>query len=108
MAKAAKKKEAPTLERRDTTENGGFRRSVYALPVQVDVVIGTARPTIAELLKLDKDSLLTLDKSVEDPIDLCVNNRVIARGQLVETDPDTGAIGFKISEIVDISDDLLV
>ena len=94
-------------ERRDGEDGALYKRSIYALPVEVQVVIGTARPTIAELLQLKQDSLIQLDSKIEDPVDLCINNRVIARGELIETDPATGSIGVKLTEIVDISEDML-
>lgn len=97
----------PMQERRDGQEGATYKRSIYALPVTVQIVIGTARPTIAELLKLKKDSVLEMDKSINDPVDVCIDNRVIARGELIETDVATGEIGLKITEIVDISEDML-
>jgi flagellar motor switch protein FliN/FliY len=97
----------PMSERRDGDDGAVYKRSIYALPVSVQVVIGTARPTIAELLQLKQDSLIQLDSKIEDPVDLCINNRVIARGELIETDPATGSIGVKLTEIVDISEDML-
>ncbi|MEP6342119.1 MAG: FliM/FliN family flagellar motor switch protein [Maricaulaceae bacterium] len=100
-------KEAPMAERRDSSEGAKYKRSIYALPVDVQVVIGTAQPTIAELLQFKQDSLIQLNSKIEDPVDLCINNRVIARGELVETDPETGSIGVKLTEIVDISEDML-
>jgi len=103
----ASEDDIPFAERRDADIGAQYKRSIYALPVTVQVVIGTARPTIADLLKLKPDSLLDLDKSIDDLVDLCIDNRVIARGELIETDPATGAIGLKITEIVDISEDIL-
>ena len=99
--------EAPLSERREDGEGAQYKRSIYALPVNLQVVIGTARPTIAELLKMKAGSLVTLGSKIEDPVDLCIDNRVIARGELVETDPATGGIGVRLTEIVDISEDML-
>ena len=108
MSKAkTKETEIPVSERRAAEDGNNYKRSIYALSVPVKVVIGTARPTIAELLKLKQDSLIKLDSKIEDPVDLVINNRVIARGELIETDPATGEIGVKLTEIVDISEDLL-
>ena len=56
---------------------------------------------------MKEESLLQLDSKIEDPVDLCINNRVIARGELIETDPATGSIGVKLTQIVDISEDML-
>lgn len=97
----------PVSERRDSDKGATYKRSIYALPVNVQVVIGTARPTIAELLKLKNDSILEMDKAINDPVDLCIDNRIIARGELVETDAITGNLGLKITEIVDIAEDVL-
>jgi flagellar motor switch protein FliN/FliY len=99
--------EIPTLERRDTETGANYKRSIYALPVEVQVVIGTATLTISDLLRLEVDQILELDKTVNDPVDLCIDNRVIARGELVETEPGSGALALKITQIVDISEDLL-
>ncbi len=97
----------PLSERRSDTDCNQYKRSIYALNVPLTVVLGTARPTIAELLKLKQDSLLPLDSKIDDPVELCINDRVIARGELIETDPASGAIGVRLTEIVDISEDLL-
>lgn len=94
-------------ERRSETDGNQYKRSIYALSVPLTVVLGTARPTIAELLKLKQDSLLELDSKIDDPVDLCINDRVIARGELIETDAASGSIGVRLTEIVDISADML-
>lgn len=104
---SAEQADIPMAERRDDQYGATYKRSIYALPVKVQMVIGTARPTIAELLKLKSGSVLEMDKSISDPVDVCIDNRVIARGELIETDVATGEIGLKITEIVDISEDIL-
>jgi len=100
-------KDIPVHERRNQEDGAEYKRSIYALDVNVQVVIGTARPTIGELLLMKRDSLLPLDCKLEDPVELVIDSRVIARGDLIETDPKTGAIGVKLTEIVDISGDML-
>jgi len=105
------KEEPPIMERRDTTDGAQYKRSIYALPVTLDVVIGTARPTVMDLLNFKEGTQLTLDKKLEDPVDLCVDGRIIARGELVEIAPDaanpSGGIGVKIVQVVDVSEDQL-
>jgi flagellar motor switch protein FliN/FliY len=109
--KSKEKDEPPVMERRDTTDGAQYKRSIYALPVTLDVVIGTARPTVMDLLNFKEGTQLTLDKKLEDPVDLCVDGRIIARGELVEIAPDasnpTGGIGVKIVQVVDVSEDQL-
>jgi|GEM_PF-639539 len=97
----------PHNERRNDGERAQYKRSIYALPISMQVVIGSARPTISELLQMKDGTVLTLSSKVDDPVDLCINDRVIARGELVETDAATGAIGVRLTEIVDISEDIL-
>ncbi len=99
--------EAPLHEQRSRNSRNQYKRSIYALDVNVQVVIGTARPTIGELLQMKQDTLLRLDCKLEDPVDLVIDSRVIARGELIETNSETGEIGVKLTEIVDISADMM-
>jgi flagellar motor switch protein FliN/FliY len=99
--------DAPVLERRDEQGGAQFKRSIYALPVTVDVIVGSARPTVTELLGFDEGSLLPLDRGIEDPVDLCVDGRVIARGELVEMEDGSG-IGVRIIQVVDVAEDSLL
>ena len=55
---------------------------VFSIPVTVKVVIGTARLPISELLDLEIGSSVELDQKIGDPVDLVVNDQVIARGEL--------------------------
>lgn len=109
--KSKVKSEPPVMERRDTADGAQYKRSIYALPVTLDVVIGTARPTVMDLLNFKEGTQLLLDKKLEDPVDLCVDGRIIARGELVEMPPEpsnpSGGIGVKIIQIVDVSEDQL-
>lgn len=100
--------EVPLHERRNNEDGALYKRSIYALPINVQMVIGTARPKIAELLQLTEGSVLRLDKTIEEPVDICVDNRVIARGELIETDASLGELGLRITEIVDIAEDMLL
>ena len=53
-----------------------------AVPIEITVAIGRARPPIRELLKLGEGSVLTLDKKLEDPVELYVGDRLIGLGVL--------------------------
>ena len=99
--------DVPIHEQRNQSNSNQYRRSIYALDVVVQVVIGTARPTIGELLQMRQDSLLPLSSKINDPVDLVVDNRVIARGELIETGLKTDEIGVRLTEIVDVSMDVL-
>jgi len=94
----------PILDDRDPTNENRHRRAIFDLPVEVVIAVGRARPRIKELLHLRRDSLLPLDTKVDDPVDIMVGKRVVARGQLQEIDGDPGQLGVRLTEIVDISD----
>ncbi|MCZ4263406.1 FliM/FliN family flagellar motor switch protein, partial [Limimaricola sp. G21655-S1] len=59
-----------------------------SVPVEVIVSVGKARPLIRDLVNLGENAILTLDKKVEDPVDLYVGDRLVARGQLEEMEGD--------------------
>ena len=57
-----------------------------AVPIEITISVGRARPLIRDLLALKKHSVLPLDKCVDDAVELYVGERLIARGQLEELD----------------------
>lgn len=71
--------------------------SIYDVPVRVTAVLGKTRINVADLMKLESGSIIELDRRVGEPIDLYVNDRLIARGELVLVD---GALGVTMTEIV--------
>lgn len=78
-----------------------------AVPVEVMISVGTARPTVRELLKLGPNAVLPLDKGIEDPVELYVGDKLIARGELQELDPDEGGtLAVRLTEIVDLRNGL--
>lgn len=79
-------------------ESGGKFRAV---PVEIRVSVGRARPTISELLALGEKDVLTLDKRVEDPVELFVGDRLVALGELVEAEDGTGNLAVRITELSD-------
>lgn len=90
--------EAPvTVERRNNSEANAFRRSIYGVPVIVTVSVGQKTMSVAELLQLREEAIVPLTSKIEDPVDLTINNKVIARGELIED--EDGGIAVKIIEI---------
>lgn len=71
--------------------------AVHEVPVKVQAVLGRSRMDIGSLLKLRTGDVLELDRRVGEPVDIFVNNRPIARGEIVLID---GAIGVTLTEIV--------
>ena len=70
---------------------------ILDLPLEVSVRLGQARILIRELLRLDKNSVLELDQGADEPLDIVVNDSVLARGEVVDID---GRLGIRITDIV--------
>ena len=73
------------------------------VPIEITVHVGTARPTIAELLALGPQSLLKLDAQVDDPVSLYVGDKLIARGILEEQEgAKAGQLAVRLTEVADL------
>mgnify|MGYP000844767889 CR=1 FL=1 len=71
--------------------------TVYDIPVQVTVVLGRTSMQVNQLLKLGRGAVIELDKKVGEPIDIFVNNRLVARGEVVVVED---RIGVTMTEII--------
>ena len=74
---------------------------VLDIPVRVSLEVGKAELSISELLSLKKDAVIELDRKVGEPLDLRVNGRLVARGEVVEVD---GTYGVRLSYVVNPSE----
>ncbi|MDV7141359.1 FliM/FliN family flagellar motor switch protein [Tropicimonas sp. TH_r6] len=75
------------------------------VPVEVQVSVGRARPRISELLKLERNAVLPLDRKVEDPVELYVGDKLIARGELIEQEGDgEGQLAVRLIEIAGLGE----
>lgn len=72
--------------------------AVYDIPVTVSAVLGKATMQVSQLLKLGRGAVVELDRKLGEAIDIYVNNRLVARGEVVMVD-DT-RIGVTMTEIV--------
>ncbi|UWQ21819.1 FliM/FliN family flagellar motor C-terminal domain-containing protein [Jannaschia sp. W003] len=89
--------DAPLAE---TAERGPFAR----VPVEVTVSVGRAYPTVAELLRLAPDAVMTLDQAATDPVELYAGDRLIARGTLEEAVGEgAGRLAVRLTEIADLN-----
>lgn len=70
---------------------------VYDVPVHVKAVLGRAKMDVASLLELNSGSLIELDRKVGEAIDIFINNRLVARGELVVVDDH---LGVTMTEII--------
>ena len=71
--------------------------AVYDVPVQVSAVLGRAHMEVGNLLKLGPGAVLELDRKVGEAIDIYVNNRLVARGEVVLVEDK---LGVTMTEII--------
>jgi flagellar motor switch protein FliN len=71
--------------------------AVYDVPVHIQAVLGRANMEVASLLRLARGSVIELDRKVGEAIDIYVNNRLVARGEVVVVDE---RLGVTMTEII--------
>lgn len=74
--------------------------TVLQIPVSVKVVLGSATMPVASVLKLGRGAVVPLDRKVGEPVDVVVNGRVIARGEVVVLDEDNSRFGVSLTEVI--------
>jgi flagellar motor switch protein FliN len=88
---------------REEFHDDGIERSaadlaaVYDVPVNIQAVLGRAHMEVASLLRLSRGSVIELDRKVGEAIDIYVNNRLVARGEVVVVDD---RLGVTMTEII--------
>jgi flagellar motor switch protein FliN/FliY len=95
--------DAPAMDDLAYTEDENASRSaadleaVFDVPVQVSAVLGRSKMDVGELLKLGPGTVLELDRRVGESIDIYVNNRLVARGEVVLVEDK---LGVTMTEII--------
>jgi flagellar motor switch protein FliN/FliY len=98
-AKAAAEMEAGLEESDPQTPpvNAKELEAVYDIPVQVSAVLGKSTMKVSQLLKLGRGAVVELDRKVGEAIDIYVNNRLVARGEVVVVED---RLGVTMTEII--------
>lgn len=81
----------------DMPRNARDLEAVYDIPVQVSAVLGKATMQVSQLLKLGRGAVVELDRKVGEAIDIYVNNRLVARGEVVVVED---RLGITMTEII--------
>jgi flagellar motor switch protein FliN/FliY len=84
-------------EERGSESSRGLE-AVYDIPVQVSAVLGRATMQVSQLLKLGRGAVVELDRKLGEAVDIYVNNRLVARGEVVMVDDNR--LGVTMTEIV--------
>ncbi len=71
--------------------------AIYEIPVQISAVLGRSTMQVSQLLKLGRGAVVELDRRVGEAIDIYVNNRLVARGEVVVV---ADKLGITMTEIV--------
>jgi len=87
----------PLPEAPPALEASGDLEMVLDVPVELSVEIGRTTMTIGETLEIGPGSIITLNKMTGEPVDLLVNGRRIARGEVVAVDEE---FGLRVTQIV--------
>ena len=89
------------------TPGGDNPNPFVSVPIEIMVSVGRARPLIRDLVSMGENTVITLDKRVEDPVELFVGDRLIARGHLEELDgANAGQLAVRLTEIADLQNGL--
>ncbi len=89
----------PTAELREATDVGSAKEleAVYDISVTVSAVLGKATMQVSQLLKLGRGAVVELDRRLGEAIDIYVNNRLVARGEVLIVDDH---LGITMTEII--------
>tara|TARA_A100000171_G_scaffold33812_1_gene32193 strand:+ start:1394 stop:1792 length:399 start_codon:yes stop_codon:yes gene_type:complete len=84
-------------QRESSFAEKGDLAAVYDVPVQVSAVLGRTNMKVNQLLKMGRGAVIELDRKVGEAIDVYVNNRLVARGEVVVVDDH---LGITMTEII--------
>lgn len=87
----------------EASDANKYRRSIYSVPVTVTVSIGRMRLSVSEVLGLEAESVVPLTSRIDDPVNLTIDDKVIAKGELIET--GAGGLAVRLTEIMEQTGD---
>lgn len=85
------------LDDGDIERNASDLEAVFDIPVHVSAILGKSHIEVSELLKLDEGTIIELDRKVGEAIDIYVNDRLVARGEVVVVEE---RLGVTMTEII--------
>lgn len=77
---------------------------VMRIPVTVKVLLGTTTMPVASLLKLNRGAVIPLDRRVGDPVEVVINDHVVARGEVVVLSEDSSRFGISLTDVIGMPD----
>ena len=80
--------------------SGGNTELIMNIPVDLQIVLGSAEMPVAELMALRKGSTVALNRCIGEAVDVVVNGRKIAKGEITVLESDPSRFGIKLTEII--------
>jgi flagellar motor switch protein FliN/FliY len=80
------------------TENGKNLDLLMSVPLKITAELGTCKMLVEDILKLGTGSVIELDRLAGGPVDLLVNDRLVARGEVVAIDEK---FGVRVTELIE-------
>jgi len=81
--------------------NAGANSNVIMnIPVDVQIILGSTEMAVADLMALHKGSTVALNRRIGEPVDVVVNGRKIARGEITVLESDPSRFGIRLTEII--------
>jgi len=75
------------------------------VPIEITVSVGFGRPMVKDLMRLRRDAVLPLDRRVDDPVELYIGDKLIARGELQEMEGEqAGFLGVRLTELTNLDE----
>lgn len=91
---------AATAAARPPARVPGGGNVIMNIPVEVQIVLGSTEMAVADLMALQRGSTVSLNRRIGEPVDMMVNGRQIARGEIVVMENDPSRFGIKLTEII--------
>jgi flagellar motor switch protein FliN/FliY len=97
---ALREEEARSPEKAKPERQAPNAGVIMNIPVDVQIVLGSAEMQVSELMALQKGSTVALNRRIGEAVDVVVNGRKIAHGEITVLDNDPSRFGIKLTEII--------
>ncbi|CDX28341.1 flagellar motor switch protein FliN [Mesorhizobium sp. LCM 4577] len=81
-------------------QSGANSSIIMTIPVDVQIILGSTEMPVSELMALQKGSTVALNRRIGEPVDVVVNGRKIARGEITVLESDPTRFGIRLTEII--------
>jgi flagellar motor switch protein FliN/FliY len=83
-----------------SASSGANSNIIMAIPVDVQIILGSTEMPVSDLMALQKGSTVALNRRIGEPVDVVVNGRKIARGEITVLESDPSRFGIRLTEII--------